>query len=329
MDNIYVFLLFFLIMFCLKGIYFRIADRYNIIDKPNERSSHSLVTVRGGGIIFPIAAIIYCLFFELEHPFFIGGLLLLSTVSFIDDVQELNGQIRMVFQFLCVSLIFVETGLFVSLPIYVIPLLIVFAVATINAWNFMDGINGITGGYSLLTIMTLIYVNDKVVHFTSTSFMVAISLSLLVFIFYNFRTHARCFAGDVGSISISFIIVFLMIQLVQTTGNSVFILFLLLYGLDAVSTVVFRVLRRENILMAHRSHFYQYLANEKGLPHNTVSLIYIFIQLFVNVCVVLLSPDGVGMLIICLILGMGIFLFVRFKIEGKEYLLKSEALRSN
>jgi UDP-GlcNAc:undecaprenyl-phosphate GlcNAc-1-phosphate transferase len=275
MNAIYIYLLFFLFLFLVMAIYFKLAAKYNIIDKPNERSSHTLITVRGGGIIFPLAAFFYAIFFGFDYPWFLGGLLLISLISFIDDVNELNGKIRMVFQFIVIGLMFVDLGLF-SFPIYASLPLLIFGVATLNAWNFMDGVNGITGGYSLLTVLTLIYVNDRVMPFTSTGFMVAILLSLVVFIFYNFRTQARCFAGDIGSVSIAFIILFLLLRLILESGNPNYILFILIYGLDSTTTVFFRVIRKENILLPHRSHLYQYLANEMRLPHNTVALMYVF-----------------------------------------------------
>jgi UDP-GlcNAc:undecaprenyl-phosphate GlcNAc-1-phosphate transferase len=324
MNNIYIFLLYFILLFFLMAIYFKLADKYNIIDKPNERSSHTLITVRGGGIIFPFSAIIYSSCFGFQYSYFIVGLILISLVSFIDDLRELNGNIRMIFQFISVGLIFLEFGLFLSIPLYYSLPLIVFTVAMINAWNFMDGINGITGGYSLLTIVSLIYLNDKVVEFNSTGFMIAIALSLLVFIFYNFRTHARCFAGDVGSISIAFILAFLMIKLLITSGNLNYILFLLLYGLDTVSTVFFRVIRKESILQPHRSHLFQFLANEKGLSHNTVSLIYICIQLIINLAIVLLIPENYISFVICLVISLLLFLGLRFKLEGRKRLLTNQ-----
>jgi len=323
MDNIYVFLLYFILLFFLMAIYFKLADRYNIIDKPNERSSHSLVTVRGGGIIFTISALLYAIFFGLPYPYFLVGILLVSLVSFIDDINELNGKIRLVFQFIAAGLMLMEVHL-LFIPIYWMIPLVVFVVAMLNAWNFMDGINGITGGYSLLTLMSLIYINDKIVAFGSTGFMVAVALSLLVFIFFNFRTQARCFAGDVGSISIGFIIAFLMTQLVITTGNPNYLFLLLLYGLDTATTVFFRLMRKEQILEPHRSHFYQFLANEKELPHNTVSLLYIFVQLLINASIIFLLPMGIDTLIYSLLIGLLIFLAIRFSIEGKAHLLRNE-----
>lgn len=320
MDHSYIYLIFFIMLFLVMALYFKVADRYNIIDKPNSRSSHTLITVRGGGVIFPVAAFIYTFYFGFDHFWFLVGLLLMSVVSLIDDIKELNGNIRMAFQFLAIGLLFYDLGVF-QLPFYgYIPLLI-FCIATLNAWNFMDGINGITGGYSLLTLLTLIYINDQIVTFSSTGFMITLALALVVFIFYNFRTQARCFAGDIGSISIAFVLIFLMINLIMTTGNFNYILLILLYGLDAASTVFFRLLRKEKIMEPHRSHFYQYLANEKKLPHNTTSLLYMLFQLLVNILVITLAFQSNLTFIATLILATILFIALRFSIEGRQHLL--------
>lgn len=322
MDNIYVYFLFFSFLFLLMAVYFKVANRYNIIDRPNDRSSHTLVTVRGGGILFPLAAFIYFIAFGFTYYWFLGGLLLISIVTFVDDIKEVDGKIKMVFQFVAMLMLFIDLGLF-NLAIYIYVPLLIFAVAAINAWNFMDGINGITGGYSLLTLITLIYVNDRVVSFAPEGFLIAISLSLLVFIFYNFRSHARCFAGDVGSVSMGLIVVFLMIRLIVVSENLNYLLFILIYGFDTLTTVFFRVLRKEDILEPHRKHLYQYLANEKGMPHNNVSLLYIFVQLIINLLVISLTPHTTLAFIASLGTGLVLFIALRFKLEGKARLLSN------
>jgi len=265
------------ILFIIELIYFKIAASFNIIDKPNARSSHQTITLRGGGIIFCLSAIIYFTLYGYQYPYFMVGLLAITAISFIDDVLTLNNKIRLSIHLIAVLLMFYQWGLF-DLNWYWIPVALVFVVGTINAYNFMDGINGITGSYSLLAIGTLYFINEKNVLFTSSDFLIIIGLSLIVFNFFNFRKKAKCFAGDVGSVSIAFIIVFLVGQLILKTENFNYILLLLIYGLDAVVTIIFRVLRKENIFKAHRSHFYQYLANEKKCSHLVVSVLYFFVQ---------------------------------------------------
>ncbi|GAA4205125.1 glycosyltransferase family 4 protein [Pedobacter jeongneungensis] len=309
-------------LFIIELVYFKVADHFNIIDKPNHRSSHTTVTIRGGGIIFTIAALIFFFTFGFQYPYFILGLFLISLISFLDDIFTLNNKIRLSIHLLAVILMFYQWQLF-SLNWYWIPVALIFVIGTINAYNFMDGINGITGGYSLLVIATLYYINEQVVSFTSSDLLIIVGLSLLVFNFFNFRKKAKCFAGDVGSVSIAFIIVFLIGQLVIQTQNFNYILLLLFYGLDAVTTIVFRVIRKENIFEAHRSHFYQFLSNEKKWPHLVVVSSYILIQLIINVLLILfVGKDSLTALFLIVTSGI-IFLVVRFTTEGKVRLTKS------
>lgn len=306
-------------LFVLELIYFKVADRFNIIDKPNHRSSHQTVTIRGGGIIFSLAIVIFFLFFNFQYPYFVTGLLLISAVSFLDDILTLDNKLRLVIHFLAVGLMFYEWQLFTDYLVW-LPVALILVIGTINAYNFMDGINGITGGYSFLAIACLYFINYNTVNFISADLLFVSGLSLLVFIFFNFRKQAKCFAGDVGSIAIAYTLVFIIGQLILFTGNFNYVLLLAVYGLDAVSTILFRLIRKENIFEAHRSHFYQFLANDRKLSHLTVSALYILVQLLINIYLIFYMPENLMsalLLLTVLILG---FLFLRFKIEGPQKL---------
>lgn len=312
-------------LFVLEILYFKLADHFNIIDKPNHRSSHTAVTIRGGGVIFTLAALIFFCAFGFQYPYFTFGLFAISLISFLDDILTLNNKVRLVVHLLSVLLMFYQWELF-SLPWFWLPFALIFVIGTINAYNFMDGINGITGGYSLLAIATLYYINQFIVSFTSHELLIIIGLSLLVFNFFNFRKKAKCFAGDVGSVSIAFIVVFFIGQLILKTGNFSYILLLLFYGLDTVTTIIFRAIRKENIFEAHRSHFYQFLSNEKKLPHLLVVAIYICVQFIVNLIIInFIGTHLLSALFLIIASGM-LFLIVRFKMEGKERLLKLKSI---
>lgn len=301
--------------------YFKIAKYYNIIDKPNHRSSHTHTTIRGGGIIFSFAAILFFIIFKFEYPYFIAGLSLISLISFLDDILTLNNKVRLAVHLISVGLMFIEWGLF-SMPWFWLIVAVVFVIGAINAYNFMDGINGITGTYSLLTITTLYYINNQVSMFSSPDFLIVIGLSLLVFSFFNFRKRAKCFAGDVGSVSIAFIIIFCIGQLIIVTQNFTYILLLLLYGLDTVITIGFRLVRKENIFEAHRSHLYQFLANEKKVSHLIISTIYFLAQLLINFVLIFIIKgsyiQSLGLLFIVIFL----YLSFRFWMEGKTLIMR-------
>ena len=312
-------LLYFPVLALLILLYFRLAVQFKIIDRPNQRSSHSRITIRGGGIIFPIAIFLQALFSGFQYPLFTSGLLLISIVSFYDDLRPLSNKIRLLGHLLAVSLLFMQAGLMVY-PVWIILAVYILVIGTINAYNFMDGINGITGAYSLITILSLYFINETRLVFVLSEWLILVSMSLLVFNFFNFRKNAKCFAGDVGSVSMAFIIIFFLLLLILKTQDLKYIGLLLFYGLDTVTTLIFRLIRRENIFEAHRSHFYQYLANVKGWPHLRVATLYMVAQLMVNILIVYSDWNLATFLIFILVAGFA-FVGLRFMVEGKGGLL--------
>ena len=175
------------------------------------------------------------------------------------------------------------------LPWWVWFLALFTATGIINAFNFMDGINGITAGYSLSALAGLWIVNNYQAPFISNDLLCAATLAVAIFGFYNFRTRARCFAGDVGAVSISFILVFLTGKLILATGNPLYLMFMIVYGVDTFLTILYRLIRHENIFAAHRSHLYQILANESGISHVKVSTAYTLAQLVINLLIIALA----------------------------------------
>jgi UDP-GlcNAc:undecaprenyl-phosphate GlcNAc-1-phosphate transferase len=309
-----------ILFFIVELLYFKIADHFNIIDKPNHRSSHTAITIRGGGIIFPFAILAFSFYEGFVYPYFLTGLLLIGCISFVDDIRELSSKVRMLFHITAVALLFYQLHLFVF-PVYWIFIALIFVIGTINAINFMDGINGITGGYALVALASLTYINSAIIHFTTGGFLIISILAVLVFNFFNFRTKAKCFAGDVGSVSLAFIIIFFLLQLFIKTWNLGYLMLLLLYGLDAITTIIFRLIRKENILKAHRSHLYQYLANEKKLPHVLVASLYVLVQTLINIVWISFQPAGYLNLALAITLATITFIAIRFYLEGSDRLL--------
>ena len=180
------------LLFLTELFYFKLANKFNIIDKPNERSSHRKVTLRGGGIIFYFGALVYFLANHWEYPWFI-------------------------------------------------------------------------------------------VAFTEPALINTVLCSVLVFCFFNFRKKAKCFAGDVGSVSIAFILLFLIGRLIIKTEDFSWIILLSVYGVDTVLTIIHRLILHENIGLPHRKHMYQLMANELKMSHVMVSFIYMVVQTVVIV----------------------------------------------
>ena len=279
----YIFL--FISLFFLINCYFKIADHYNIIDKPNSRSSHSVLTIRGGGIIFIFGLLGFFITSGFQFPWFMLALFLISMVSFIDDIKTVSRRSRLLVQLTAVLLLFYQLNL-LSFPWWTWIIALIVIIGIINAYNFMDGINGITGGYSLAVLAGLWMANNYRFAFISNQMIYFTGIALLVFNLYNFRRTARCFAGDVGSVSIAFILIFLLGKLILGSGNIMYLFFLTLYGIDSVLTIIHRLYLKENIFEPHRKHFYQVLANEAKILHINISAGYTILQTLINVLIV-------------------------------------------
>ena len=270
------------LLFLAELFYFRIADKCNIIDKPNERSSHTRITLRGGGIIFYFGVLAYFLTSHFEYPWFMLALTLITFISFVDDIRSTSQILRLVFHFSAMALMFYQWGLF-SLPWWTLLVALIVCTGIINAYNFMDGINGITGGYSLVVLVALAYINEAVVSFVEQDFILTVLCSVFVFNFFNFRKRAKCFAGDVGSVCIAFVLLFFIGKLVIRTEDFSWIILLVVYGVDSVLTIIHRLMLHENIGLPHRKHLYQIMANELKIPHVVVSSVYMLVQALVIV----------------------------------------------
>ena len=276
------YLIILVLLFLAELFYFRIADKCNIIDKPNERSSHTRITLRGGGIIFYFGVLAYFLTSHFEYPWFMLALTLITFISFVDDIRSTSQVLRLVFHFSAMALMFYQWGLF-SLPWWTLFVALIVCTGIINAYNFMDGINGITGGYSLVVLVALAYINEAVVSFVEQDFILTVLCSVFVFNFFNFRKRAKCFAGDVGSVCIAFVLLFFIGKLVIRTEDFSWIILLAVYGVDSVLTIIHRLIPHENIGLPHRKHLYQIMANELKIPHVVVSSVYMLVQALVIV----------------------------------------------
>ena len=336
--NIYItYGIIFVILLALEMVYFRIADRYNIIDKPNERSSHSTIVLRGGGVIFLLSAWVWSAFFGLQYPWFLLGLTLVAGVSFVDDIRSLPESVRLVVQFVAMGLTlfelfcmpgqFLESASWWMVVAFVVMGMVIFVGAS-NIINFMDGINGITGGYAAAVLVPLLIVNEGAmlkavngaVSFVPSSLIITVLLADVVFCLFNFRQKgkAKCFAGDVGSIGIAFLLLFLIGGLVMMTGDVTYFIFLLVYGVDGCLTICHRIMLHENLGEAHRKHAYQLMANELKIGHVTVSLIYMGIQLVISLGFIYLIPNTIVAHWVYLV-GMFVMLAVAYVLFKKKY----------
>lgn len=327
----------FALLLVAELVYFKIADRFNIIDKPNERSSHSTIVLRGGGVIFSLAMVAWVVMMAVQGngqvvmsylPFLVG-LLLVAGVSFWDDVRSLPDSVRLVVQFVAMALMFWSMGILHWDMWWIVLIALIVCVGATNVINFMDGINGITAGYALAVLVPLMLVND-VLGFMEPSYLVVAIIGVLVFCIFNFRPKgkAKCFAGDVGSIAIAFIMLFAIGRLIVMTQDVTYLIFLLVYGVDGCLTICHRIMLHENLGEAHRKHAYQLMANELKIGHVKVTLLYMAMQLVVSLGFIYVCPDTVlahwvYLLGAVVVLGVAYVLF-----KKKYYHLHEEYLRS-
>ena len=333
-----LYILIFIILLALELFYFKIADKFNIIDKPNERSSHSTIVLRGGGIVFALSILVWIGLqivigawdVVIDYLPFICGLVLIAGVSFVDDILSLPDSVRLVAQFSAMALMFWSMGLYSVEGQWMSVVLIVFlalivSVGAMNIINFMDGINGITGGYALAVLVPLLLLDvssktKNVVAFIEPSYLVVAIIGVLVFCLFNFRSKgkAKCFAGDVGSIGIAFIMLFAIGKLIVQTEDLTYLILLIVYGVDGCMTIFHRIMLHENLGQAHRKHVYQLLANELKMDHVKVSLLYMAMQMVISLGFIYLCPNSLILHWIYLI-ATGIVLTVTYVIFIKKY----------
>lgn len=307
------------LLFIMELVYFKIADKCNIIDKPNERSSHSSIVLRGGGIIFLIGIWVWSSFFGFQYPWFLSAATLIAVVSFIDDIRSLPDSVRLVSQFIAMALMFYQLDMLHLDLWWVVLIGLIVCVGATNVINFMDGVNGITAGYSLAVLLPLAALNVNH-QFIEQSFLNVSILSILVFAFFNFRSKgkAKCFAGDVGSIGMAFIMLFAIGKLIMATSDVTYLIFLLVYGVDGCLTICHRIMLHENLGEAHRKHAYQLMANELKIGHVQVSSIYMILQLLISLGFIYVCPDTIIWHWIYLV-GAFVILSVAYILFKKKY----------
>ncbi len=354
-DMIWIYLIIAVVMLAAELLYFTIANKCNIIDKPNERSSHSTIVLRGGGVIFTISMITWAIMMVVQGkdivPYvpFLCGLVLVAGISFVDDIHSLPDSLRMSVQIVSILMMFWSVGLYTAispwwLMVFIVVVALFFCVGATNFINFMDGINGITAAYALAMLIPILLINempDLVGHdevlighdevlvgdavvgheltpFIEPSYLVVAIIGVLVFSIFNFRPKgkAKCFAGDVGSIGIAFIILFALGRLMLATKDVTYIVFFLVYGIDGTLTIIHRIMLHEHLGQAHRKHAYQLMANELGMSHVVVSLLYMAIQLVISLGFIYVCPNTVlahwaYLIVACVVLAAAYVLFTK------------------
>lgn len=279
-------------------MYLKAAKRFNIYDHPVGRSSHLNQTKTGFGLFVLFGLMVYCFYFPYTLPsFFIIGLIMMGTISFIDDIVFVKHFIRLIFQVFALILMAIQLpyDYITAEKLPVIIACVIFGIGVLNAFNFMDGINGMLGLNSLVILLSFWWLNShsvdlkgNKVEFANTNFIYTMIIGVLTFLFFNFRTKARVFAGDVGSIGLAFVIFYLMLNLIFKTGNFAYLLLFSVIGMDAGLTVIYKLILKENIFVPHRDFLFKKLVHVGKEKHLKISLIYASLQAIISIIIIAL-----------------------------------------
>lgn len=275
----------------------RLLSRVGLLDKPNDRSSHAVPTVRGGGLGIVVIVLVLGGAAGLHPPsvLSVAWLLLLfglAGVSFCDDLRSLPWKVRfgthglVSAAFLCaLSRQGGFEGLSVPMASGLGVVLFLFLAGYANAFNFMDGINGIAASQAAVTGLGTIAVAVAAgVSFTHPALVLAAIMAGAAagFLPHNFP-KARMFMGDVGAVFLGFGLAAIAVWIAADRGWWLLVPLGCLHAnfiLDTAITVARRILRGEVFHQAHREHFYQRLVRA-GWSHTRVTLTEVGLQIVV------------------------------------------------
>jgi Fuc2NAc and GlcNAc transferase len=292
---------------------FFIKGRYSqqLLDIPNDRSSHTQPTPRGGGLGFVIAfaltsAIAAAIgIVPLSYLLLWLVLIPLAIIGFLDDRQGVSAGIRYLVQLTSASIAVACFGTF-PIPwlndfglvgqIIASALSIIGMTAIINFYNFMDGLDGLVAGCTAVQLGFIAFYLDR-------PLLLLLVAALLGFLYWNW-SPAKIFMGDVGSTVLgASVAIALIIEPTSSVKAWSALAIVLPIVSDAIYTLVRRLLRRENIFKAHRSHLYQRL-QRMGISHGRVAMLYIGINLLVAIAIGFLGKIGASISVICIIFAV-------------------------
>lgn len=305
------YLIFFFILLLLEIFYISAAKRLRIVDAPNQRSSHADSVAIGGGLIFFFALLIWWIWSGCYDWIAMVGFTLLAIISFIDDLHDVKISFRLILQFISGALILTQIQPHCSACLWIFAL--VMGIGLINAFNFMDGINGLIGLYSLIFFTGCLYIDYYIVPgFVDQRLLILMSMACIVFCLFNFRVKALCFSGDVGSIVVGAVVFYVLARLVFRTGNIGWLLLVAVYGTDVTLTLLRRMFNRQNIFQAHRTHAYQLASNELGISQLGVASSLCFIQVLIDIPALFFGLNAWWyFLVVCVLLAAGYLITVK------------------
>ncbi|WP_341755395.1 UDP-phosphate alpha-N-acetylglucosaminyltransferase [Candidatus Tisiphia endosymbiont of Ptychoptera albimana] len=284
----FLFLLSFIATSFLTWLLISSLPSFGVVDIPDPRRVHSRITPRGGGLAIVIVVIIALIAYEyfstktlINSIKIVPLLLIISSISFLDDLISIPIFVRLIFHIIC-STIAIFLFLFPvvlfhhELPLYIdFMLSIIGLIVFLNIYNFLDGIDGISGAESIhlsITILILCYLKSDII--VNINFIIVLNIIILAcsigFLIFNWHP-AKIFLGDVGSISLGFLLG-LCLLLISASSVHLFVassIASLYYLADGGLTILIRLVNKEKIWQPHLKHFFQ-KAVRNGKSHKEV-----------------------------------------------------------
>ncbi|MDD4856734.1 MAG: hypothetical protein PHD74_01365 [Candidatus Krumholzibacteria bacterium] len=334
-------LLFFLEALCisyiLTGVILRFSLKRRLLDIPNDRSSHSIPKPRLGGIAITVSFYVTCATLLLAgfRPFAnasilagaLGGGAIIALAGLIDDLRGLDARIKLAVQLgaagvaVASGVVLREFGIpfigSIDLGPLAVPATILWIVAIVNFYNFIDGIDGLAAGLGLIASAFLYFISGMTQAVSLQGLYAALAGISFGFLRFNFPP-ARIFMGDMGSTFIGYTFAILSV-IAQGSGVSAFITILLLAGAigDAALTLVRRALKKEKLFSPHRTHYYQRLTS-LGLSHKQVTLLEYLIAALLGVSAILAFHRAWTFVTFLSVIWIGFFLWALAKIRSLE-----------
>jgi UDP-N-acetylmuramyl pentapeptide phosphotransferase/UDP-N-acetylglucosamine-1-phosphate transferase len=309
-----------------------IPFREHLLDAPNERSSHTVPTPRGGGVGILAAFIVAGLTLRIPTTFLFAAILI-SAISLYGDYFRISVKFRLIVQ-LIAALMF----LFPLLPrltahyalstfgfspfifFLILPLIFFFLIGTANLYNFMDGINGVAGlsgaiAFGLLGIYTLYRPPPDAFQTALSLLSICIALACLGYLPFN-MPRAKVFMGDVGSILLGFVFAALVLTLARNYLEMVcFAALLFPFYADELTTMAVRLQDHDDLTQSHRRHLYQLLVNESGIAHWKITVMYGAVQLAIGAGVLIFYSYGVTFVLMFLTVCFVSFTFLTLHVR--------------
>lgn len=303
-------------MLAIGFVYYFISKKLAAVNTNLAVRNGKGFAITGMGLALVLGILVYGLLTDTDHRYFLFAFSMLAIVNWLDDLYDIHSGWRLIAQFLSVSFLVMEFDLISS---YWSPFFLVIAVGVVNAYNFMDGINGMSGVYGLALFIPLTLILPF--QTADVGLILLVMAFLVVFLVFNFRRSATVILGDVGSVTLGFLVLFYSLQCFKNYDIYLLMSFSMLFLLDTGLTLFERMLKFENVFQSHKGHLYQLLVHRKGWDQRWVALGYGLVQLSINISLIQLESRR-SQLLISLIVGVSLTLLYIF---WKKSILKTDA----